>query len=51
VARIPYDETRTYVGRVLSNLARYQWLAGGDAAVEMLPLTLPADARAPADAY
>ncbi len=31
VARIPYDETRTYVGRVLSNLARYQWLAGGDA--------------------
>ncbi|WP_437275865.1 lytic transglycosylase domain-containing protein [Sorangium sp. So ce375] len=51
VARIPYDETRTYVGRVLANLARYQWLAGGDAAVEMLPLTLPADARAPADAY
>ncbi|WP_437686513.1 transglycosylase SLT domain-containing protein [Sorangium sp. So ce176] len=51
VARIPYDETRTYVGRVLSNLARYQWLDGGDAAVEMLPLTLPADARAPADAY
>ncbi|WP_437980768.1 transglycosylase SLT domain-containing protein [Sorangium sp. So ce117] len=51
VARIPYEETRTYVGRVLSNLARYQWLAGGDAAVEMLPLTLPADARAPADAY
>ncbi|WP_437314443.1 transglycosylase SLT domain-containing protein [Sorangium sp. So ce385] len=51
VARIPYDETRTYVGRVLANLARYQWLDGGDAAVEMLPLTLPADARAPADAY
>ncbi|WP_437479096.1 transglycosylase SLT domain-containing protein [Sorangium sp. So ce1014] len=51
VARIPYDETRGYVGRVLSNLARYQWLDGGDAAVGMLPLTLPADARAPADAY
>lgn len=51
VARIPYDETRHYVGRVLSNLARYQWLDGGDAAVGMVPLTLPSDARAPADAY
>ncbi|AUX25034.1 exported transglycosylase [Sorangium cellulosum] len=51
VARIPYDETRKYVGRVLSNLARYQWLDGGDAAVAMVSLSLPADARAPADAY
>ncbi|AUX45977.1 exported transglycosylase [Sorangium cellulosum] len=51
VARIPYEETRTYVGRVLSNLARYQWLDGGDAAVAQVPLVLPADARAPADAY
>jgi hypothetical protein len=28
VARIPFDETRNYVERVLGNLARYQyWLA------------------------
>ena len=33
VARIPYDETRGYVARVAGNLARYQWLEGGDAAV------------------
>jgi soluble lytic murein transglycosylase-like protein len=41
VARIPYEETRTYVARVMSNLARYQWLRGGDTAVMELPLTLP----------
>lgn len=51
VARIPYVETRNYVTRVLSNLARYQWLAGGDASVGLLPLEIPADARAPSDAY
>jgi soluble lytic murein transglycosylase len=51
VARIPYDETRTYVARVAQNLARYQWLSGGDAAVTPVTLELPAGARAPADAY
>ncbi|MEI2708098.1 MAG: lytic transglycosylase domain-containing protein [Chitinophagaceae bacterium] len=51
VARIPYDETRNYVARVAQNLARYQWLAGGDAAVAPVALTLPADAKAPPDAY
>ena len=51
VARIPYDETRNYVARVAQNLARYQWLAGGDAAVAPVVLTLPADAKAPPDAY
>ena len=51
VARIPYDETRNYVGRVLANLARYQWLEGGDAAVAMVPLEIPSDARASNDAY
>ncbi|NUN98511.1 MAG: transglycosylase SLT domain-containing protein, partial [Candidatus Omnitrophica bacterium] len=45
VARIPYDETRTYVGRVLANLARYQWLEGGDDAVSMVPLEIPAGAE------
>jgi soluble lytic murein transglycosylase len=51
VARIPYDETRNYVARVLQNLSRYQWLEGGDAEVTPVALALPADARAPADAY
>ena len=51
VARIPYDETRTYVARVSQNLARYQWLAGGEGAVTPLPLTLPGGVKAPADAY
>jgi soluble lytic murein transglycosylase len=51
VARIPYDETRNYVGRVLGNLARYQWLSGGDEAVLPLPLEVPLDVEVPADAY
>ena len=51
VARIPYDETRTYVARVAQNLARYQWLEGGDAAVTPVTLEIPAGAKAPADAY
>jgi soluble lytic murein transglycosylase len=51
VARIPYEETRKYVAKVIGNHARYQWLAGGDAAVAPLPLELPADARCEADAY
>lgn len=41
VARIPYEETRTYVGKVMSNLLRYQFLRGGTANVMELPLTLP----------
>jgi len=51
VARIPYDETRNYVARVAQNMARYQWLAGGDAAVSDISLTIPAGARASEDAY
>lgn len=51
VARIPYEETRNYVARVSGNLLRYQWLAGGNEKVVSLPLKLPQDARAPADAY
>lgn len=51
VARIPYEETRNYVARVTGNLLRYQWLAGGNEKVVALPLDLPKDARAPADAY
>jgi soluble lytic murein transglycosylase len=40
VARIPYDETRTYVERVLSNYARYRYLAG-DSEPLRLALNLP----------
>jgi soluble lytic murein transglycosylase len=41
VARIPYEETRNYVERVLSNYARYRYLALGEAGVPKLGLTLP----------
>ncbi|MEO7033057.1 MAG: transglycosylase SLT domain-containing protein [Polyangiaceae bacterium] len=41
VARIPFDETRNYVERVLGNLARYQYLDGGENAVSGLNLDLP----------
>jgi soluble lytic murein transglycosylase len=51
VARIPYDETRNYVARVAQNLARYQWLQGGDAAVTPAPLAIPPGAKATPDAY
>jgi soluble lytic murein transglycosylase len=51
VARIPYDETRGYVGRVLANLARYAYLEGGEGAVQAPALELPQDVKLPTDAY
>jgi soluble lytic murein transglycosylase len=42
VERIPFKETREYVARVMGNLARYGYLAGGDAGVPDVPLDLPA---------
>jgi soluble lytic murein transglycosylase len=51
VARIPFDETRNYVARVVQNFSRYQWLEGGDEAVTPVTLAIPSGARAPADAY
>jgi len=51
IARIPYEETRSYVARVTGNLLRYQWLSGGNDKVSSLPVKLPENARAPADAY
>jgi soluble lytic murein transglycosylase len=51
VARIPFEETRTYVARVMQNLARYQWLEGGDAAVTEVALALPRGVHAPPNAY
>ena len=51
VARIPFDETRTYVERVLGNLARYQYLSGGAPAVAALNLDLPHAATKPDDVF
>jgi len=51
VARIPFDETRTYVERVLGNLARYQYLAGGPAAVSALNLDLPRASTRPDEVF
>jgi soluble lytic murein transglycosylase len=47
VARIPFDQTRSYVERVLGNLARYQYLSGGEKAVSALNLDLPRGATKP----
>ena len=33
VERIPFKETREYVGRVMGNFARYGYLAKGEAGV------------------
>ena len=41
VARIPYEETRAYVERVVGNHARYRYLGGGEAAVPKVALALP----------
>jgi soluble lytic murein transglycosylase len=51
VARIPYDETRNYVMRVIGNQARYAYLSGGESAVPKLGLELPKGLRAAVDAY
>ncbi len=51
VARIPFHETRNYVGRVVGNMARYAYLDGGESAVPALELALPKGLRAGPDAY
>ena len=51
VARIPYPETRTYVLRVLGNLARYAYLEGGVGAIPALELSVDPALRAQADAF
>ncbi|MCK6534658.1 MAG: transglycosylase SLT domain-containing protein [Polyangiaceae bacterium] len=51
VARIPYDETRVYVSRVVGNLARYSYLSGGDDAIPRLALAIPGGLRANPSAY
>ncbi len=41
VERIPFKETRDYVARVMGNLARYQYMLGGDEGVTGVELELP----------
>jgi soluble lytic murein transglycosylase len=40
VERIPFAETRTYVGRVMGNFARYEYLKKGEAGVPRLTLAM-----------
>jgi soluble lytic murein transglycosylase len=49
VAMIPFEETRTYVSKVMSNLARYAYLEGGEAALPSLDLALPNSAATTKD--
>jgi len=49
LASIPYEETRTYVYRVMSNYARYAYLSGES--MPDVPLELPRGLLAPPDAY
>jgi len=51
VARIPFDQTRSYVERVLGNLARYQYLSGGEKTVSALNLDLPRGATKPDNVF
>jgi soluble lytic murein transglycosylase len=41
VERIPFKETRDYVVRVMGNLARYGYMAGGEGGVPAIELELP----------
>jgi soluble lytic murein transglycosylase len=40
VERIPFTETRTYVARVMGNVARYGYIRSGDAGVPVVQLSL-----------
>ena len=46
VARIPYGETRTYVSRVMGNLARYRYLLSGVSGLTKLTLGVDGALRA-----
>jgi soluble lytic murein transglycosylase len=51
VALIPFEDTRTYVARVMSNFARYAYLAGGDARVPEVDLRPLSVAKEDANDY
>jgi soluble lytic murein transglycosylase len=50
IARIPYEETRNYVYRVMGNYARYAYLDDGTE-IPMVDLKIPAGMKAPDSAY
>jgi soluble lytic murein transglycosylase len=50
-ARIPYAETRTYVDRVLANLAMYRYLRLGDAGLPELRLKVPKELKLSEELY
>jgi len=50
-AMIPFEETRNYVTKVMSNLARYAYLDGGETGVPAVPLELPAPPKAEVSEY
>jgi soluble lytic murein transglycosylase len=50
-ALIPFEETRTYVSRVMANLARYAFLEGSEAAVPTVDLAPPRSGKLEASAY
>ena len=43
VAMIPFEETRGYVSKVMSNFARYAYLEGGESALPSMDLGLPSN--------
>jgi soluble lytic murein transglycosylase len=51
VARIPYGETRTYVARVLGNLARYAYLSGGEERIPRILLPMDGTLKAEEGAF
>jgi soluble lytic murein transglycosylase len=51
IARIPYDETRFYVGRVLTNWLAYRSLASDNVDLPRLVLVPPGSSRPEPDAY
>jgi len=51
VSLIPFEETRTYVTKVMGNLARYAYLEGGEAAVPTVELALPTPSTEEASEY
>jgi len=51
VSLIPFEETRTYVTKVMANLARYAYLDGGETAVPTVDLALPAPSAEEASEY
>jgi soluble lytic murein transglycosylase-like protein len=50
-ARVPYQETRNYLARVMSNWARYRYLDGGPDNVPKLALALPSKLELPSNSY